>query len=111
MVTRLETIGDPDRQKLNMIFDILGRCFSICPKIPDVTTKLPTFYPNYPQLMDTLIKYAMDEKDLETREKYRTLMMAMCSKLRPWFELEARLSEEQRIGRANFLKAILDKVR
>jgi hypothetical protein len=56
-----------DIQKINMIFDSLQRIVSCCPKIADATVKLPHFYPGYPYLLEKLFKYAMDEKDMQTK--------------------------------------------
>ena len=112
LVERLETLNDPDRARVNMVFDAFLGLIKCCPKIPDVLTKLPHFYPTYPMLLEKLFKYALDEKDIETRERYRELLVALCSKLRPWFEKEQSLSEEMsRFARANLLKTILSKAK
>lgn len=67
LIERLETMGDVDVQKVNMIFDSLQRLTSCCPKIADASVKLPHFYPGYPYLLEKLFKYAMDEKDLHVK--------------------------------------------
>lgn len=85
LIERLETMGDVDLQKVNMIFDCLQKVAFCCPKISDASVKLPHFYPGYPYLLERLFKYALDEKDLTVKEKYNELLISLCRKLRPWF--------------------------
>lgn len=87
LVERLETMGEVDLQKVNMIFDCLQKVAFCCPKISDASVKLPHFYPGYPYLLEKLFKYALDEKDLTVKGKYNELLIALCRKLRPWFEI------------------------
>jgi hypothetical protein len=51
LMERLETLGQPDHQKLTMLFHTFGQVVQCCPKITNVVTKLPNFYPNYPVLL------------------------------------------------------------
>lgn len=60
LIERLETMGDPDFQRINMIFDSFEKIVACCPKIADASVKLPHFYPGYPYLLEKLFKYAMD---------------------------------------------------
>jgi hypothetical protein len=85
LVERLETMGEVDLQKVNMIFDCLQKVAHCCPKISDASVKLPHFYPGYPYLLEKLFKYALDEKDPTVKEKYNDLLISLCRKLRPWF--------------------------
>ena len=95
-----------------MVFDSLEKMIMMCPKIENAATKLLDYYREYPSLLQKVFKYALDEKDMETRQRYSQLLMKMCKKLRPWFELELKLSTEQsRFARANLLKNILDNCR
>lgn len=43
-----------------MVFDSFKRVISCCPKIDNILTKLPEFYPGYPMLLEKLFKYALD---------------------------------------------------
>lgn len=63
LIERLETMGQVEMQKINMIFDCLLKVAAICPKIANASVKLPLFYPGYPYLLEKLFKYALDEKD------------------------------------------------
>jgi hypothetical protein len=54
-----------------MLFSILQRIFKAWPKILNASTKLPNIYPNYPEMLEKLFKYTMDEKDLDMKDKYR----------------------------------------
>lgn len=91
-----------------MLFAILTSLLRCWPKIDNAGVKLPHIYSNYPELLEKLFKYAMDEKDLETKSKYRELLVRFCKKLRPWFEFEARISDEsRRFIRAKLLHEIL----
>ena len=112
VVERIETMGEPDRQRLALLFDTLKATFKCCEVIGSAAHKLPNFYPDYPRFLEKMFKYAMDEKDLETREKYNHLLKTLCGKMRPWFELELRLSEENsRFARTKLLKDVLARVR
>ena len=109
LIERIETLHEPDRSQVNMVFDSLKKIVEACPKIENAAVKLLTFYPNYPSLLEKIFKYALDEKDMETRNKYSELLSQLCGKLRPWFELELRLSEEKsRFARANMLRSVLE---
>lgn len=112
LMARLETLTSGDRAQINMVFDIFLRVVECCPKIEHAGVKLLDFYPNYPTLLETLFKYSLDEKDIESRTRYMELLEGLCAKLRPWFELELRLSEEKnRFARMHLLRSVLEKVR
>lgn len=70
LIERVETFHEPDRTQVNMVFEGLKRLIDFCPKIENAASKLLTFYPNYPSLLEKIFKYALDEKDMETRTKY-----------------------------------------
>jgi hypothetical protein len=55
---------DPERGRVNMVFDTFLKVVGCCPKISEILTKLSDFYPGYPMLLEKLFKYALDEKDL-----------------------------------------------
>jgi hypothetical protein len=85
LIERLELMGEPDHKKSNMIFSILENMLDCWPKIENACTKLPFVYPEYPELLDKLFKYSIDEKDIELREKYCNFLTKMCKRMLPWF--------------------------
>lgn len=42
---------------------------------------LPYHCPNYPDILERLFKYALDEKDAETKNKFSELLLALCKKM------------------------------
>jgi IS1 family transposase len=57
----------------------------ICPKIETAADKLLEFYACYPSLLEKVLKYALDERDMESKERYYELLRAMGGKMKPWF--------------------------
>lgn len=69
---------------------------------------MPYHYPSYPDLLEKLFKYALDEKDADTRERYHTLLLALCRKLPDWFRLELDMAMSKgRHEREKLLQSVL----
>lgn len=47
-----------------MLFSILNRILKSFPSFPNAATSLPLIYPEYNELFEKIIKYAIDEKDV-----------------------------------------------
>lgn len=53
----------------------------------NAATALPLIYPEYNELFEKLIKYSIDEKDIELKQKLVEFLKKAAKKMRPWFEL------------------------
>jgi len=78
-------LGEPDNKKIPMLFSILNNCLKFFPIFANAATQLPLIYPDYNSLFEKLIKYAMDEKDVELKQKLVDFLRKACKKLKPWF--------------------------
>ena len=55
---------------------------------------MPHVYPAYGDLLEKLFKYALNEKDIESRQKYLHLLSMMCRKMPDWFKMELKMAQE-----------------
>ncbi len=69
-IEQIETLGEPEHKKVSMLFSILNRILKCFPVFPNAATPLPLIYPEYNDLFEKVIKYAIDEKDVELKQKY-----------------------------------------
>jgi hypothetical protein len=75
----------------------------------NAATSLPLIYPEYNELFEKLIKYSIDEKDIELKQKFVEFLKKAAKKMRPWFELELKMCvESEKFIKAQFLKDILN---
>ena len=73
---------------------MLENIVHVWPVAKSVTEKMPHIYPAYGDLLEKLFKYALNEKDIEIRQKYRDLLEKMCKKLPDWFKMELKMATE-----------------
>lgn len=56
-----------------------------------------------------MIKYGIDEKDVELKQKFVDLLRSASKRMRPWFELELKMAQEsEKFIKAEFLKGVLN---
>lgn len=65
---------NPDQKIMTMVFSILQRILKCWPKLKVITEKIINIYPDYPELLDKLFKYCLNEKDVEIKQKYVSLL-------------------------------------
>lgn len=53
-----------------MLFSILSNILKCFPIFKNAITALPFIYPDYNGLFTRIIKYSIDEKDVELKQKY-----------------------------------------
>ena len=87
LMERIETLGEPEHKKVSMLFSILDNVLKCFPVFANAATSLPYIYPEYNDLFEKLIRYAIDEKDVELKQKFVELLRKASKKMRPWFEL------------------------
>jgi hypothetical protein len=60
-------------------------------------------------LFEKIIKYAIDEKDVELKQKYVEFLRNASKKMKPWFELEYKMAQDsEKFIKAQFLKDVLN---
>ena len=64
-----------------MIFNILEKIVNCWPKVKTITEKLPNVYPNFPDLLDKLFKYCLNEKDRENKQLYMMILSKLAKKM------------------------------
>lgn len=73
-----------------------------------ITDKVTNIYPSYPELLDKFFKYTLNEKDIETHQKYITFLSQLARSMPDWFKYEHGLAEkERRYEKTKLLKDIL----
>lgn len=60
----------------------------------NISTKIPEIHPNYPELLEKLFKYTLNEKDIELSQKYHSLLEKMCRKMPDWFKYEYNRAQQ-----------------
>lgn len=96
-------------QYSNLALGALTRSVELFPICPTAATQLPNHYLNYPTLLEKLFKYALDEKDPDTRNRYHTLLLTFCRRMPGWFNLEMEDAHAKgRHERQKMLQNILD---
>lgn len=83
-VDRLEEYLEPRLNKL--MFDVLGNIVAVWPKTQSLLTSYPSLYPNYPELLEKLFKYSLNERDVETKQQYTHLLERLAVKIPDWFK-------------------------
>ena len=66
------------------------------PKVKSITEKVGHIYPDYPELLDKLFKYCLNEKDVETKQKYIGFLSELAKKMPDWFKHEAEMAKQSR---------------
>lgn len=59
-----------DSKQNNFIFKILENISISWPKILKITDKIPQIYSDFPELLEKLFKYCLNERDSETKQRY-----------------------------------------
>ncbi len=68
-----------------MLFSILENVLKCFPIFANAATSLPLIYPEYNELFEKMIKYAIDEKGIELKQKLVDFLKKASKKMRPWF--------------------------
>jgi len=98
LVDKLETMESGTQvplnvtQHYNLVLGALNRCFELFPVCESRLSQLPYHYPDYPDLLEKLFKYSLNEKDADTRNRYHTLLLTLCKKMTEWFRIELEMA-------------------
>lgn len=92
----------------SMVFSILEKIVRCWPQVNTISEKLPNIYPAFPDLLEKLFKYALNEKDIENKHKYMEFLTNLAKKMPAWFKYEADMAEKQhRFEKSKMLQNIL----